>query len=114
MANPKIERLLMTQKMSVSFLPLDLKRDSVPEKGNGYSAVVSNASLDRFDLLLTVEHRFPRVKMPYLVEITSRYIGIFFKTDHIEDIIPVGNLPGVDISSILLAMIPKIKRVHHR
>jgi hypothetical protein len=53
--------------------------------------------LDRFHILFTIEKGLPGIQVPDLVEIASSDVRIFFQADDVKDIVPVGNLPGVDI-----------------
>jgi len=41
------------------------------------------------------------------VEITVCDVGIFLETYHVKDIVPVGDLPGIDVSGIFLSVIPQ-------
>ena len=49
--------------------------------------------------------------MPDSVKIAPRDVRIFFQTDDVKDIVPVGNLPSVDILAISVSVIPKKKRI---
>ena len=49
--------------------------------------------------------------MPDPVKIASRNVGIFLQADDVKDIVPVGNLPSVDILGIFVSIIPEKKRI---
>jgi hypothetical protein len=74
-------------------------------------AVDPDAVLDRFGILLAIEERLPRVDVLRLVEIAAGDEGQFFQADRIEDIVAVGDLPGVEQRRIVVDMFPEIERV---
>lgn len=82
-----------------------------PEERNGYTFIMPDAVLDGFQVLLAIEQCFPGIKMTGLVKIAVGNIGVSFQADHIEDIITVGNFPGVDIPGILVAVFPEKESV---
>jgi hypothetical protein len=83
----------------------------IPKKGDGNTPIRSDTLLDRSHLLFTIQKGFPRIKVPDPVKIAPCDVGVFFKADDVKDIVPVGNLPGVDILAIPVPVVPEKKRI---
>jgi hypothetical protein len=96
----------MIQKISIWSLLFDLKWDPVSKESDCDSSVVPDTLFDFPGFFFTIEHRFPGIEMSHSVKVTPCNIGISLQTDYIEDIIPVCDLPGIDVSSILLSIVP--------
>jgi hypothetical protein len=65
----------------------------------------------RGDILFAIQKSLPRVEVPGFMKVAVSDIRIFFQADDIEDIIPVGDLPGVDVFRIPVPVVPEVIRV---
>ena len=68
---------------------------SIPEKRDRDTFIMPNAVLYRCNVFFAVQQGFPRVEVACLVKIAVGDIRIFFQADHIENVVPVRDLPGI-------------------
>ena len=83
----------------------------VPVERNGHITVYPDTLLDCFRVFLAEKNCLPGKDMFGLMEIAVRHKRQPLQTDGIEDIIPIGDFPGVEQWSVLVNVLPKIERV---
>lgn len=83
----------------------------VAVEGDGNIAVEPDTALDGFGVFFAVEQGFPGVDMLGFVEITAGDEGQALEANGIEDVVAIGDFPGIDERGVLVLVFPKVKGV---